>query len=215
MVTAKQRMASDGAGARVGTAVKRALAVIALGALAIDEPAMGADLPLEARPQPAYDWSGFYLGAHFGYGDARLGADANPLSSQGVFLPPSPTGLIGGYQGGYNRQFGNHLVLGVELDATFTSPADTARLVTRPYQTTFDYFATARGRVGYAMGTWLPYATAGVAFGRTKLNLFDGDGELTSSTGRDHVGWTAGGGVEVAVGGNWSAKAEYAYLDLM
>ena len=29
-----------------------------------------------------------------------------------------------------------------------------------------------------------------------------------------HVGWTAGLGVEVAVGGNWTAKAEYDYVDL-
>ena len=29
-----------------------------------------------------------------------------------------------------------------------------------------------------------------------------------------HVGWTAGLGIEVAVGGNWTAKAEYDYVDL-
>ncbi len=84
-----------------------------------------------------------------------------------------------------------------------------------PFHTTFDYFATARGRIGYAFGALMPYVTGGVAWGRTKLNLNDADGDLISSATRTHFGWTAGAGVEFAVGGNWTAKAEYAYLDLM
>jgi high affinity Mn2+ porin len=184
--------------------------------LGLGSSAIAANMPVKAlRQQPGYDWSGFYLGAHFGYGDGSLGRGANALPAQGVILPPTPTGLIGGYQAGYNRQFSNRLVLGVEVDASFTSPTDTARVLPEPFHTTFDYFATARGRVGYAVGTWLPYATAGLAWGRTKLNMNDVNGDLVSSTPRDHVGWTAGVGVEVAVGGNWTAKAEYAYLDLM
>ncbi len=195
---------------------KRALAGVALGVLGLGGSAIAADMPVKAlRQPPGYDWSGFYLGAHFGYGDGSFGPGANSLPAQGVFLPSTPTGLIGGYQAGYNRQFSNHLVLGVEVDASFTSPTDTARLTSEPFHTSFDYFATARGRVGYAVGTWLPYATAGLAWGRTKLNLNDVNGDLISSTPRDHLGWTAGAGVEFAVGGNWTAKAEYAYLDLM
>src|SRR3954449_2964727 len=103
---------------------KRALAGAALGALAFNGVALAADLPVKARLQPAYDWSGFYIGAHMGYGDAQFGPNTNPLPAQGVFLPSTPTGLIGGYQGGYNRQFGNNVVLGVEVDATFISPTD-------------------------------------------------------------------------------------------
>lgn len=192
----------------------RVLAGAALGVLALDGIAVAADLPVKARLAPAYDWSGFYLGAHVGYGDAQIGPNANPLPAQGVFLPPSPTGILGGYQAGYNRQFGNKLVLGVEVDATFISPTDTARLGNDPYHTTFDYFATVRGRVGYAMGTWLPYATAGFAWGKTKLNVLDADGNIFSTDQKDHVGWTVGAGVETAVGGNWTAKLEYNYLDL-
>ncbi len=130
-------------------------------------------------------------------------------------LPPSPTGLIGGYQAGYNRQFGNNVVLGVEVDATFSSPQDTARPTPEPFNTSFDYFATARGRIGYAFGALMPYATGGVAWGRTRLNLNDAGGDLIARTERDHLGWTAGAGVEFAVGGAWTAKVEYAYLDLM
>ena len=37
-------------------------------------------------------------------------------------------------------------------------------------------------------------------------------GTATSSNTR--VGWTVGGGVEGAIGGNWTAKLEYLYMDL-
>ncbi len=30
----------------------------------------------------------------------------------------------------------------------------------------------------------------------------------------NQVGWTVGGGIEAAVAGNWTAKAEYLYVDL-
>jgi high affinity Mn2+ porin len=189
---------------------------MALGALTSGGAAVAADMPLKAvRPAPGYDWSGFYLGGHFGYGGGSLGPDTNALPLQGVALPPTSTGLLGGLQAGYNWQLGNHVVLGAELDVSFVGPTDTARLTPAAFNTTFDYFATARGRLGYAIGTWMPYATAGLAWGRTKLNLNDANGDLAASTSRDHVGWTAGAGVETAVGGGWNAKVEYAYLDLM
>ena len=46
---------------------------------------------------------------------------------QGVFASNSITGLIGGYEAGYNKQFANHVVLGIEADASFASPVDAPR----------------------------------------------------------------------------------------
>src|SRR5207244_5995756 len=84
-----------------------------------------SDMALKAPAYKAvYDWTGFYLGGHFGYGGGSLGPGTNPLPELGVFFPHSVTGLIGGYQAGYNRQLSNHVVLGVEADASFTSPLD-------------------------------------------------------------------------------------------
>ena len=48
---------------------------------------MAADLPLKAPAlQAVYDWTGFYLGGHVGYGGGSFGPDTNPLPEQGVLL---------------------------------------------------------------------------------------------------------------------------------
>jgi high affinity Mn2+ porin len=194
---------------------ERVFAGVGLSLLALDGPAAAADMLLKAPVLKAvYNWTGFYLGGHVGYGGGSFGPGANPLPEQGVFFPHSITGLIGGFQGGYNRQLANNVVLGVEGDVSFGSPPDAPRLVPTPYNTTLDYLATARGRVGYAMGTWMPYVTGGIAWGETHVNLNDPGGAEPPKRALTHVGWTVGMGVEFAVGGNWTAKAEYDYIDL-
>src|SRR5258708_25094260 len=95
---------------------------------------LSAKLAVKAPVRAAiYDWTGFYVGGHFGYGDASFGPDTNPFPLQGALLPHSPTGLIGGFQMGYNRQLTNRVVLGVEADASFTSPPDGAALTPAPF----------------------------------------------------------------------------------
>ena len=87
-------------------------------------------------------------------------------------------------------------------------------------QQQLDWFATARGRVGVVNNNILFYGTAGVAFGQVKQtvdeNFINGPtSNLTSiTTSHNMTGWTAGGGIEAALWGNWTAKAEYLYLDL-
>ncbi|GAC1507236.1 MAG: carbohydrate porin [Bradyrhizobium sp.] len=121
---------------------------------------------------------------------------------------------LAGFQAGYNRQLTNNVVLGVEADVLFTSPLDAPRLAPASFTTTFDYIATARGRAGYAMGTWMPYVTGGLAWGQTHVNLNDLGAVVPPKRYLTHVGWTAGIGVEHAVSGNWTVKAEYDYIDL-
>jgi high affinity Mn2+ porin len=190
--------------------------ILAIGGVAMASwsQALGADLPLKAPALKAvYDWTGFYVGGHFGYGGGSLGAGSNPLPLQGVFLPHGPTGLIGGYQIGFNLELGNRVVLGVEADASFTSPPDQAAIgrAPAPFNTTLDYVGTVRGRVGYAFGRWIPYITGGLAWGHTRAEINDVSGSII---GRYQPGLTAGLGLELAVGGNWSAKLEYDYVEL-
>ena len=193
----------------------RALAAAGLGMIVLACPATAADMALKAPAYKAvYDWTGFYLGGHFGYGGGSLGPGTNPLPELGVFFPHSVTGLIGGYQAGYNRQLSNHVVLGVEADASFTSPLDAPRLVPAPFNSTIDYVGTLRGRIGYAHGIWMPYLTGGFAWGHTHININDDPTTIASRFGDYQTGWTAGAGIEFAVSGNWSAKVEYEYVDL-
>lgn len=195
--------------------LQHVLAGVAFGTLALGAPAFAADLKLKAPLlQPAFDWSGFYIGGHVGYGGGTFGPGTNPLPEQGVFFPHSITGLIGGFEAGYNRQFANHLVLGAEADVLFASPVDQARLTPTAFNTTFDYVATARGRLGYAVGTWMPYVTGGVAWAQTHVNLNNLGTVAPLRRDLTHPGWTAGIGIEHAVSGNWSVKAEYDYIDL-
>lgn len=194
--------------------LRRIIAGAALGVFTAEAPASAADLPLKAPAMKAvYDWTGFYVGGHFGYGGGSLGPGTHPLPEQGVLFPHSVTGLIGGYQVGYISEFADHIVLGVEADSTFTSPTDQIALAAAPapFHSTLDYIGTVRGRAGYALGRWMPYVTGGVAWGHSHVDL---DDSKDAVMGGYQAGWTAGLGLEFAVSGNWSAKLEYDYVDL-
>jgi high affinity Mn2+ porin len=80
-------------------------------ASAADAPKM---MPVKAAPASSHDdWSGFYVGGHFGYGGGGFGSGTNPALGQGVIFPPTITGLVGGFQAGYNWQLRNNVVLGI------------------------------------------------------------------------------------------------------
>ena len=61
-----------------------------------------------------------------------------------------------------------------------------------------------RGRLGYAAGRFMPFVTGGAAFGDIRASTPGlGGGNTTNA------GWTVGAGIEFALVGNWTAKAEY------
>jgi outer membrane immunogenic protein len=61
----------------------------------------------------------------------------------------------------------------------------------------------------------LLYGTAGVAYGQVKDSFTVSSIAPATATVKDvKAGWTAGGGIEGAFGGGWSAKLEYLYIDL-
>jgi outer membrane immunogenic protein len=78
------------------------------------------------------------------------------------------------------------------------------------------WFATARGRIGYAAGPALFYATAGAAFTEIKTSLasvYPPFGTVAGAWSDARTGWAVGGGVEASLGGHWTARAEYLYMD--
>src|SRR5215470_17760998 len=98
----------------IAVAWRLRLGSIAIIAAATGDHASAADvalkLPANAPIVAQYDWSGPYVGFHYGYGGGSFGPDTNPLPLQGVALPFSITGLIAGFQAGFNHQFVNGVV---------------------------------------------------------------------------------------------------------
>jgi outer membrane immunogenic protein len=74
------------------------------------------------------------------------------------------------------------------------------------------WLSTFRGRVGYAQDNWLFYATAGGALANIENSVTGPAG--TVSEKHWHWGFAAGGGVEVKITQDWSAKVEYLYVGL-
>ena len=192
---------------------------------------------------PVYNWTGFYVGGNVGgqwgsanpatttlfpvaayFADSSVGA-IGAVGAQHI----NSSGVTGGFTAGYNWQV-NNAVLGVEGDINyfgFKGSASGTGVYPCCAPTTFtvnssvsaDWLATIRGRIGFlATPSWLLYATGGAAIAEVRGNFSFTDtfaGATESGTIRDtRVGWTAGLGGEYAVGGGWSLKAEYLYVDL-
>ncbi|HEY8006541.1 MAG TPA: outer membrane beta-barrel protein [Methylocella sp.] len=242
----------------------RRILMASAGAFALTGAAFAADLPSRAPPPvflpPPPLWTGFYLGINAGYEwSASTGintATANVFSLAGLNgniggavatlatgnHSLSPNGFIGGGQIGYNYQFANSWVAGLEADfdgiagahrvGSFGQtgfvpgaavPIADSSIIT--WRKSVDYLGTVRGRIGYlATPTLLIYGTGGLAYGGVNANtgvverLGFGDTPAPfgtfGSVANTRIGWTAGGGAEWMFLPNWSAKIEYLYYDL-
>ncbi len=180
-------------------------------ALAMASPSFAADMPgsfpAPAFAAPAFNWSGLYAGFNGGY--AWGTADWTNSAGTGT---SSPGGSLLGGTAGFNVQTGA-FVYGMEgdVDATWmrdSSSTGTGTCSTPGCEVQSSWFATARGRVGYAFDRALFYVTAGGAFTDVQMSV----GGATATA--DRAGWTAGLGLEYAVLGPWSAKIDYLYADL-
>ena len=211
----------------VGVDLKHVVTSILL-ALGLTGAAQAADLsgpaPVEAPPAPAFRWTGFYVGGHAGYAWSDFSAE--PTDAYGV---EQPNGFFGGGQAGFNYQFDNRLVLGIEADASFgdQNTGYTARFSDDDVEMRFGHqfeiqsFGTVRGRAGYAFDRLLPYVTGGLGWARAELDFSNvvtmGGAPVISNSASDKqtfTGWTVGAGLEYAITDNITAKAEYLYTDL-
>jgi outer membrane immunogenic protein len=79
-----------------------------------------------------------------------------------------------------------------------------------PWKFSNPWFGTLRARAGVAINSVMLYGTVGLAYGSLKIqNTLTIVSEQHTSTG-----WAGGAGIEVALIGNWAARAEYLYVDL-
>ena len=123
---------------------------------------------------------GLYWGANVGYSWGEAKRDLTLQVAPGVFGTASRSrevdGVIGGFQTGYNYQFGNW-VWGFETDiqASGQKGSEVFQLATAPPPTFLNtedkltWFGTSRSRLGVL---WTPnllaYGTFGVAYGQVK-----------------------------------------------
>jgi opacity protein-like surface antigen len=170
-------------------------------------------------PSQTYDWTGLYGGVEGGgvFGQSkqigqlpgtRFTADSTPSFNV-------DGGLVGGTLG-FNAQFYRILVYGLEGDMSWVTAGGSARQIA-PFAlsetgvTTQDWLGTARVRIGVTPANgWLVYGTGGLAVADVGASV---TGDFSAEY---HVrpGWTAGGGIEATIVGNWSAKLEYLYVGL-
>jgi outer membrane immunogenic protein len=206
-----------------GTMRRVMLALVGLaGATVFGGAAMAADISRPVYKAPpagalpvAYDWTGFYIGGHVGYGWADK-TWSDPFSFGTV--SHNADGFLGGGQAGFNYQVGQ-FVFGAEGDFTWSGISGgvsrtfgLAAPVTANFNTDVDWTATVTARAGIAFDRWLVYAKGGAAFAKDRYSTnFYTPGTIELSDTR--VGWTAGAGVEYAFAPNWSAKLEYNYMD--
>lgn len=174
------------------------LALVVLALIGAGSAAQAADIYGSRGPytvqQPlnGYSWAGPYVGANLGY---AWGDVTNSIAS--------PSGVIGGVQAGYNWQFGQWVV-GLEGDIQGSGASDTFAA----WKFSNPWFGTLRGRGGFAMNNILIYGTGGLAFGNVRAEA------LNLAENHSVAGWTLGVGAEIGITQNWTAKAEYLYVNL-
>ncbi len=176
-------------------------------------PSFGADLRARpytkapmTPPQAIYNWTGFYIGGHIG--GAFSGDNALFGNNDGRFL--------GGVQGGYDYQFAQNWVLGIEAQYSWLSSTNSNALFPGGTLVTSNDrgLGSVTGRLGYTWGPAMLYAKGGYAYRDNNLNVAAlGAPAAFTTSGNRQDGYTVGGGLEYMFAPNWSAKAEYQYYN--
>lgn len=230
-----------------------AAAIVIVGVASAKAADLAAHHMYTKAPPPVaavYDWTGFYIGGNVGYGwgentDPSLTV-VNPggvgnigpflttglpgFSSGNLFPNLRPSGVFGGGQFGYDKQFGTW-VLGAVADiqasdfkasALVTTPTTICCNANESLSAKIDWFGTVRGKVGYAANDWLFYGTGGLAYGEpqstigfacTPGGVGCGGIAFAGNASEVRVGWAAGAGISKAWG-NWNVGAEYLHMDI-
>ena len=189
-----------------------------------------------------YQWTGWHVGANFGaaWGDVQNTLSiVNAPSPANLFNPPSIPGVNAsgsntldfarftpGFQVGYDKQFSNSLVVGLELSYNYINLIQ-SKGGTFQYTTSNNEYSlitdastkqliTLRPRIGYAVKKFLPYLTGGGA--ETTLLKFNqvfsdtsAQQSLSIQSRNTKFGWAAGGGLEYSLFDFMSIRAEYLY----
>ncbi|MFY9954981.1 outer membrane protein [Bradyrhizobium sp.] len=199
------------------------LSTVGLVALGIAAPASAADLAArpytKAPPAPVvaiYDWTGFYIGANGGWGQARNCWDF--LTVAGAVLTDgcreASGGLVGG-QIGYRWQTGSW-VWGVEGQGDWADLRASRVSLLNPLVSEtakVDGIGLITGQIGYAWNAALLYFKGGAAVTSNPFDVFSTlTGVGLASVSSTRWGGTVGVGFEYGFAPNWSVGLEYDHL---
>ncbi len=193
------------------------------------------DVMVTKAPPPStptdFNWTGFYAGGHLGVAWGSSNWSGPGISGSTNLFQPIDTfdeagSFFEGLQASYNYMLPNRVVIGAEIDASFPAFQSLAGIsiggisnFTSPtlgavsYSETVLSSGTVRGRIGYAPGNWLFYATGGFAWSYDQLTLTQLASGTTDMPFLWRLGWAAGAGVEVPILPHWTARLEYLFTD--
>jgi high affinity Mn2+ porin len=172
--------------------------------------------------EPGAPLSGFYVGGHVGYmfGQATA-ALGDPLGLDWAGGTTPYGAWFGGVQAGYEHFFNSRLMLGVELDMSFTDSSDLSQWMSYRATSTgsaneqLEYLATLRGRAGYSIGAFTPFVTGGIAWASTRFSRTDlTTGNEDANPSNIRLGYSVGAGLDYRLDRRWTARAEYLYTNL-
>lgn len=172
----------------------------------------------QAQDRPL-NWTSIYVGAHAGYGtgEATTRNDPKDWGTDPKYVGPFRFDLDGAFGGGtigFNHQIGM-LVFGLEADLGYMGAAGSRKTDSSnpaKYQTLEldgGFYALLGGRVGVSFGRTLIYGKGGWAYWDADMTqTTTNPGYKTNGSG-SLDGYAFGGGIEHALAGGWSIKAEY------
>lgn len=177
--------------------------------------AAAADLPRHSAPPqdyyappPAFVWQGFYFGVNGGYAFSAFQDGSGDLLGQ-------PSGWLIGATGGYNHTFAPNFLVGVEGDFDFSdSSSGRSPVFGLSGKSAVDNILTVRGRAGVTLDRILLFVTGGFAASNNTATLGNGFTGFYGQQSKFQPGWALGGGIELGVAPNLSAKAEYIFTSV-
>lgn len=210
--------------------------------------AQAADVAANREPAPvvaahAFSWRGFYAGGQIGGswsdgGFDREVAAKNEEPPANVFVDTRIIDItsksidggnfIGGVYAGYNYQWQNNIVIGLDADIVWTnnSSKSNKNIPVGEYYTDGyynkveqDWLAAVRVRLGYAYNRFLPYVSGGVASTDVeyKRRYIDDIGYLSNnehySDSKTLTGYTLGAGLDYAMTDHIILRVEYRYIN--
>jgi outer membrane immunogenic protein len=161
-------------------------------------------------------WQGMYIGANGAYFDGE--------SRSAQYGKWDGEGWGGGVQAGYNHQVSGFF-LGAEIDLSMMNVAGRSDplfggKIISDLSNRLSTAGSLRLRAGMPIGDLplikdaLVYGTGGLAIGSWKTRYTEtSGGSVVDATSNDHIGWTAGGGIEISLTESLGLKLEYLHTD--